>query len=197
VLRAPPEKLVGAKIPLPFGEAELKSETYGALSAALAEQNFAPKSLNFLRQHANCKQLRPGQLLHALRLLVSTGHLHLAQPEAAIAAATTRCQALNAHLLERALHSDEGSILASPVTGSGVTVNHQQQLFLHARAQAQKAPEQWATHAWNRYSALGARLTQDGRVLESAQESLHSLTQSAQEFAAQELGLLRNLGVAP
>jgi len=196
VLRAPPEKLLGAKIPMPFGEAELKPETYGALSAALAEQNFAPKSLDFLRQHPGCKQLRPGQFVHALRLLVSTGHAHLAQSEAAIAATAPRCAALNAHLLERSLHSDDGTILASPVTGSGVTVPHDQQLFLHARALGQSTPAQWAAYAWSRYAALGVRLTQAGKVLESAQENLAHLTQSAKMFAEQELGLLQNLGVA-
>jgi SAM-dependent methyltransferase len=195
VLRASPEKLVGAKIPMPFGEAELKPETYGALSAALAERNFSPKSLDFLRQHSGCKQLRPGQFVHALRLLVSTGHVHLAQSEAASAAAAPRCAALNAELLDRAQRSDEGSILASPVTGSGVTVPHERQLFLHARSLGQSAPAHWAAHAWSRYSALGVRLTQDGKVLESAQENLNYLTQSARTFAEQELGLLQNLHV--
>jgi hypothetical protein len=195
VLRAQPQDLLGAKVPLPFGEAELKSETYGALGSALADHKFAPKSLNFLKQHPECKQLRPGQFVHALRLLVSTGHVHLAQSEAATAAAAPRCQALNALLLERALHSDENSVLASPVTGSGVIVNHEQQLFLHARAQGQTAPEQWAAHAWARYSALGARRsTASGH--ESAQENLAQLTQSARLFADKELGLLQNLGVA-
>ncbi len=196
VLRARPEKLLGAKIPMPFGEAELKSETYGALSAALAEHGFAPKSLDFLRRHPSCKQLRPGQFVHALRLLVSTGHLHLAQSEAAIAAATPRCQALNAALLERALHSDEGSVLASPVTGSGVIVSHEQQLFLHARAQGQNTPAEWAAHAWSRLSALGVRLTQDGKLAESEQENLANLRTRAQAFADDELELQKALGVA-
>ena len=196
VLRAHPDKLLGAKIPLPFGEAELKPETYGALGAALAEQDFTPKTLDFLKQHPGCKHLRSGQFVHALRLLVSTGHLHLAQSDTAIAASAARCQALNAQLLERALHSDEGSVLASPVTGCGVIVNHEQQLFLHARAHGQSTPEAWAVHAWSRFSSRGARLTQDGKVLESAQENLAYLTQLAQAFARQELGILRTLGIA-
>lgn len=196
VLRARPEKLLGAKVPLPFGEAELKPETYGALSAALADQNFAPKSLNYLKQHPECKHLRPGQFVHALRLLLSTGYLHLAQSETLAAAAAPRCQALNAQLLERALHSDDGIVLASPVTGCGVIVQHEQQLFLHARAQGQTTPEQWAAHAWGRYAALGVRPTQAGKVLESAQENLERLTQNARAFQDQDLPLLRNLGLA-
>lgn len=196
VLRAPPEKLLGAKIPLPFGEAELKPETYGALSSALAEQKFAPKSHEFLRQHPDCKQLRPAQIFNALRLLVSTGHLHLAQSEAAAALAAPRCRALNAQLLERALHSDEGTVLASPITGSGVLVHHEHQLFLHARTQGKTSPVEWASHAWNRLSALGVRLTQAGKVLESAAENQVYLSHSAQTFADRELSLLQALGVA-
>ena len=196
VLRAPPEKLLGAKVPMPFGEAELKPETYGALSSALAEQNFTPKTLEFLKQHPDCKHLRPAQFVNALRLLVSTGHLHLAQSEAAAALAAPRCRALNAHLLERALHSDEGAVLASPITGSGVIVNHEQQLFLHARAQGKTSPLEWASHAWSRLSALGARVTQAGKVVESADENQAHLTRSAQTFADQELSVLRALGIA-
>ena len=196
VLRAAPDKLLGAKIPMPFGEAELKPETYGALSAALAEHDYAPKSLDSLRQHPGCKHLRPGQFVHALRLLVSTGHVHLAQSEAAISAAESRCKSLNACLLERALNSEENSVLASPVTGSGVIVNHEDQLFLHARAQGQTAPERMAAHAWARYTVLGARMTQDGKLLESAAENLAYLTQKAKAFNDGELPLLRALGIA-
>jgi hypothetical protein len=196
VLRAPPEQLLGAKVPMPFGEAELKPETYGALSSALAEQKFAPKSLEFLRQHPDCKQLRPAQFVNALRLLVSTGHLHVAQSEAAAALAAPRCRALNAHLLDRATHSDEGSVLASPITGSGVIVPHEHQLFLHARTQGKTSPAEWASHAWSRLSALGVRLTQAGKVLESPAENQAHLTRSAQTFADQELSVLRALGIA-
>jgi hypothetical protein len=196
VLRAQPAKLLGAKIPLPFGEAELKPETYGGLGAALAEQDFAPKSLDFLKHHPDCKQLRPAQLVHALRLLVGTGHLHLAQSEAAIALAAPRCRALNAHLLERAAHSEDNPVLASPVTGNGVLVPHDQQLFLHARSRGQTAPEQWVAYAWSRYSALGVRLTRDGKTLESAHENLEYLRQKADDFNEQELGILQALGIA-
>lgn len=196
VLRARPSELLSAKVPMPFGEAELKAEPYGTLSAALAEQNFAPKSLNFLRQHPACKHLRPAQFVNALRLLVSTGHLHLAQSEAAAALAAPRCRALNAHLLERAAHSDEGTVLASPIAGSGVIVHHEQQLFLHARAQGMTTPSEWAAHAWSRFSVLGVRLTQAGKVLDGAAENQAYLAQSAQAFADQELPLLQALGVA-
>jgi len=196
VLRAQPSKLLGAKIPLPFGEAELKPETYGGLSAALAEQDFAPKSLEFLKHHPACKQLRPAQLVHALRLLVGTGHLHLAQSATAIALAAPRCRALNAHLLERATHSEDNPVLASPVTGNGVLVPHDQQLFLHARSQGQTAPEQWVAYAWSRYSALGVRLTRDGKTLESAPENLEHLRHRADDFEQQELGILQALGIA-
>src|SRR6478735_601493 len=194
VLRAKPEKILGAKVPLPFGEAELKPEIYGALGAALAEQNFTPKSLNFLKQHPECKALRSGQLMNALRLLVSTGHLHLAQSAAAAAAAAPRCQALNAHLLERAAHTDDNSVLASPITGSGVLVSHEQQLFLQARALGKTAPAEWAAYALHRYAALGIRLTHAGRVLESSAETQAYLAQSAQTFAEQELSVLQALG---
>jgi len=195
VLRARPEKILGAKIPMPFGEAELKSETYGALSAVLAEHDFAPKSLEYLKQHPDCKAFRPGQLMNALRLLVSTGHLHVAQSEAAAAEAAPRCQALNAHLLEHAAQSDDISVLASPITGSGVLVSHEQQLFLHARALGKTSPSEWAAHAQRRYSALGIRLTNAGKVLEPGTETQAHLEQSARTFENEELAVLRALAV--
>jgi hypothetical protein len=82
------------------------------------------------------------------------------------------------------------------VTGSGVIVPHEQQLFLHARAQGHTTPAEWAAHAWSRYSVLGARLTHDGKVLESAQENLAQLTHNAHAFKDQDLRVLQALGVA-
>ncbi len=85
-----------------------------ALVAALAEDRFAPKSIHQLEQHPLCRKIRPGQFVQALRLLVGAGQLHPTQSEAVVSEASARCKRLNAHILERALHSDEIPVLASP-----------------------------------------------------------------------------------
>ncbi|HEX2669813.1 MAG TPA: hypothetical protein VHM25_03020, partial [Polyangiaceae bacterium] len=71
-----------------------------------------------------------------------------------------------------------------------------QQLFLHARAQGKTSPAEWASHAWSRLSTLGVRLTQAGKVIDSAAENQAHLTRSAQTFADRELSVLQALGVA-
>ena len=195
VLVAHPAQLP-KKVPLPYGEAELNPELYGALIAAFAEDSFAPKSLNRLKQHPQCKHIRAGQFVQAVRLLVGAGQLHPAQPKSTVSAVAPRCKALNTRILERALHSDEISVLASPVTGSGIAISHEQQLFLQARARGLETQQQWAQYAWDRFAALGVRLVKDGTTLQTADENLSYLNQEAEQFAEQGLLVLQALDIA-
>ncbi|MEI9949175.1 MAG: class I SAM-dependent methyltransferase [Pseudomonadota bacterium] len=195
VLLAHPEQLP-KKVSLPYGEAELNPELYGALVAALAEDRFAPKSIRQLEQHPLCRKIRPAQFVQALRLLVGAGQLHPAQSESVVSQVSARCRRLNAHILDRALHSNEITVLASPVTGSGITVNNERQLFLHARARGLETEEQWARYAWDRLATLGVRLVKDRKTLESAEENLAHLRREAKLFAEQGLAVLEALGIA-
>ena len=92
--------------------------------------------------------------------------------------------------------SNDLAYLASPVTGGGVQVNRFQQLFLLARHQGRKMPEEWARFVWEHLQALGQRLTKEGKVLEAADENLAELTAQAQAFAEKQLPILKALQTA-
>ncbi len=197
VLLAPPEHL-RRKLAFPYGQAELNQEVHAALIAAFAQDSFAPKSLHFLRHSPLCKGIHPGQFLQALRLLIGVGQVHPVQTEAATAGAAASCKALNVYLLQRtALWKEEQTtVLASPVTGTGIPVSHEHALFLHALSLGLKASGELAQHAFSRQAALGLQLIRDGEPVSDPQENLAQLQSDAADFAQTALPLFQALGVA-
>lgn len=146
-----------------------------------------------------CRRLPELSFAHvteAASVLVGAGYACPAQSDATIEKAAPRCRALNWELLNRARSGDEIRYLASPVTGGGVLVQHVQQLFLLARANGEKTPEDWARATWRQCAILGRRMVKDGRTLETADENIAELISLARSFAASYLPLLVALGVA-
>ena len=98
--------------------------------------------------------------------------------------------------MTKARSSNELNYLASPVTGGGVTVPRFQQLFLLARQQGHKQPQDWARYLWSVLAMQNQRLLKDGKTLESAEENLAELTRQAAEFADKRLPILKALQIA-
>jgi hypothetical protein len=71
-----------------------------------------------------------------------------------------------------------------------------QQLFLLARAQGRKQPQEWASFCWQIVSAQGQRLIKDGKPLQGLEENVAELTEQAKEFAEKRLPILRALEIA-
>ena len=187
---------VPMKVKLSFGEADLRPDVYEPFIAAMAEDAYAPKTVAWLQKHPRCGKLPLGQIVQASLLLTGVGHLHSAQQADAVAAATPRCKALNAHIVARSAAEDDIAVLASPVTGGGVHVNRHQQLFLHALQQGLKTEEEWARHAWDALSANGLRLMKDGKALDTAEDNMTHLRAEAKVFAGKRLPVLKALGIA-
>ncbi len=186
-----PLKIAGAA-----GEATLDEAVYRPLLATLAAEHYAPKTLAQLQAQPGLKTLPVGQLVQALLLLTGAGHLHPAQADAAVEAVRSRCAALNARILERAVYGGEIGFMASPVLGGAVPVGRFQQLFLRALARGQKKPAQWASDAWATISSQGQRLVRDGKPLDGAEENIAELERQAEDFNDKRLPTLRALGVA-
>jgi hypothetical protein len=196
VLLAPPEQLP-RELAFPYGQATLNQEVHAALTAAFAQDSFAPKSLRFLRQNPSCKHIHPGQFVQTIRLLIGAGQLHSVQPRTAVAQAANSCKALNRQVLERtAFGKEKLNVLASPVTGSGVPVSPEHAVFLRAQLLGLKTPEEWAEHALARQGSLGLQLIRDGEPITDAAENRAQLRADAADFAQKSLPLLRALGVA-
>jgi len=178
------------------GTVSLPEKPCQAVMAALSENGHSPKTVADLMAHPACRSLRPGHLIQTLLILTGAGHVHPAQRDEAIETARPRCEALNAHLCQRARHTGDAAYLASPVTGTGVAVPRPSQLFLLARQQGHAEPQSWARFVWEIIEAQGQRLIKDGKTLDSAQENLAELTAQAQTFALKRLPILRAIGIA-
>ena len=187
---------VPMKLKGPVGEFNLNADIYGPIIAALAEKEYAPKTVAELQAHPAGKDKPIGQILQALIILTGAGHAHPVQHSDAIKAARSRCKALNADLCQRARYSGDITTLASPVIGGGMTLGRFQQLFLLAKMQGRAQPKAWAEYAWQCLNATGQRLLRDGKPIESPEENLAELTRQAQEFEAKQLPILKAVGIA-
>jgi len=158
---------------------------------------YRPKSIAELGATANQgpKALGLPRIVESLLVLAGAGHVSPAQDASATQAAKPRTDALNAHLMERAIYSGDATFLASPLIAGGVSVGRFHQLFLRAIRQGAQQPEAWANQAWQAVAAQGQRLLKDGKTLETPDENLAELTRQAQEFEQKRLPVLRALAI--
>ncbi len=185
-----PMKIVGS-----LGEATLDEQFYRPLIESFADEGFAPKTLGQIAQrHPKLASAPLVNLVQAALVLAGAGCLHPAQQPSRQPQA--RSAALNRHLCERARGSDNFMFLASPVTGGGVPVNRQQQLFLLASHKGKKTPGEQAKFVWDTLAAQGQRVMKEGKVLETLDEDMAELSKQAEEFAERRAPILKALGVA-
>jgi SAM-dependent methyltransferase len=185
-----PMKVAGS-----LGEATLDEKIYRPMIESFAKDGFAPKTLGQISAHNPKLASAPlVNLIQAALVLTGAGSLHPAQEPTKQAEA--RSAALNRHLCERARGGDNFMFLASPVTGGGVPVNRQQQLFLLAAHNGKGTPAAQAKFVWDTLAAQGKRVLKGGKVLETQDENLAELSKQAEEFAEKRAPILEALGVA-
>ena len=194
ILLVQPRAEVSLKVTGALGEATLQEAVYGPILDQLAHHK--PLSLAQLEQTLQPSGIGFAQIKEAVMVLASAGVVLAAQDDAATAKAKKHTERLNTHLMMKARSSNELNYLASPVTGGGVTVPRFQQLFLLAKQQGHKQPQDWARFVWNILAAQSQRLLKDGKTLESAEENLAELTRQASEFAEKRLPILKALQIA-
>jgi hypothetical protein len=192
-----PEGEIALKLNGQAGEAQLQAEVYKPLAAALAERRHAPKSVSELLSNPLLKGVTPGQLAQALFVLVGLGHASPAQDEAQIAAVRGSSDALNRHIFEKAMFSNEVGFLASPVTGSGVPLGRIQQLFLRSIGRGRRTPQDWALDIWPSMEAQNQRLLRDGKPIASGADNISELATMGHDFAQKRLPILEAQGVTP
>lgn len=178
-----------------LGEATLQEPAYRPVVELLADHK--PRTLGELEQ-AFAGGKGPGlqQLAQVAAVLVGKGVLQVAQTDAAMSAARKTTDAINRHLLQRARSSDTTSYLASPLTAGGVLVARVMQLFILARQQGAKQPQDYAAFVWQVLSAMNQRMLKDGKALETPEQNLAKLVTDATDFLSKEWPVLHALGVA-
>ncbi|MBI1207187.1 MAG: methyltransferase domain-containing protein [Azospirillum sp.] len=173
-----------------LGTAPLQAAIYDPVIAAMAD---GARSFAELLAVTAPKGVGHGPLWQALNILVGMGS---ATPCLAIegeAARRRSTEAFNLAILNRARGSSDIQVLASPVTGSGLTVERIHQLFLLAAKQGRSDP---ALFAWEILGGQNQRLVKDGKTLMSAEENLAELAVRQARFAERTLPILVQLGIA-
>lgn len=193
VLLVQPRADVRLKMNGNIGEVTLQEHVYNPIVDLLADHK--PKTLGQIEQALKETGINIEQLQQAVMVLSATGAIQSVQDEKAIAEAKKSCERINNHLMLKARASNELGYLASPVTGGGVRVTRFQQLFLLAKQQGRKKPEDWAQFVWTILSAQGQRLVKGVNTLETAEDNLAELLTQAKTFAEKQLPILKALQI--
>lgn len=194
IILAVPRANVSMKVNGSLGEANLQESVYTPVLDALADHT--PKTLGQLEQVVKTAGVSFSQLLQAIMILSGSGVVLPVQEDAVVNKARKRTDKLNQHLMLKARSSNELAYLASPVTGGGVNVARFHQMFLLARINGHKLPEDWAKYTWNILAMQGQRIVKEGKTLETAQENVAELTEQAEAFSKTHLPVLKALHVA-
>jgi hypothetical protein len=184
---------VAVSVTGPAGSATLQAEIYGPVLDALADDAYVPKTLRHLLEAS--PSLSYGDVEQALNVLIGMGAVAPCQSEAAEQQVQARCTTLNLQLCRRSLFDHKIQVLASPVTGGGVTVSRFQQLFLISIKQGKTRPADWALLAWGIIGGQGEGLLKDGKALTTAEENIAELTEQAEAFAERSLIVLKALKI--
>jgi SAM-dependent methyltransferase len=177
-----------------LGQATLQDRVYKPLVSVLSENGNEPKSLTRMFGHPWLKSIARNEVIEGLTVLMSMGVAHLAvRPSAAV---LTQCSSLNRYAYERARIDGDLRHLASPISGTGITVGRMEQLMLSALADGKRTPADQAQHAWGVLSRQNQRIVKDGKSLETAAENIAELTVMAQTFNDKRLAGLTALGIA-
>lgn len=172
-------------------EANLNKDIYNPILDAFADN--MPHVLADVAKSAQAAGISLQQLLEAITILCGKSALVPTQePGGNI---VERCKLINLKIENMARSSANIRFLASPVTGGGIQVGRFAQLFLLAKNDGLRQPEDWAQFAQEQLARAGQKIVRDGKTLETPEENLAELKEQATEFAALRLPMLEKLGI--
>ena len=177
-----------------LGEAVLTASVYDPILDFMADYQI--HTVGDIERMAAAKEINFAVVIQAVMVLAGAGYLAVAQDDAAIAKAREVTDRLNAHLIHKARGAAEVNHLASPVIGGGVQVGRFQQLFILARQQGHKAPNDLAAFVWAILSGQGQRISKGGAVLQTPEENLTELRADAEQFNTKMMPVLKALLLA-
>lgn len=183
-------------IPTQRGSILLREETIVPLLVTLAEKSCAPKSLDFLKSHRRLADMKEDQLLYLLSILTCAGYLHVAREDVS-QESRDACARLNRVLCEQAKTGEGSPFLASPVTGTGIAATRMERLFLLARANGAKEPDEWAAFVCKVYADNGITITDRAGDPLWPESVLPYVADIAADFARAQLPYLRAMGALP
>lgn len=133
----------------PIGQIDLSGTPFVGILNLLREEKCGALSLRSIVAQIPPEAAGKVEIVRALMILVHAGIVYLAQPRGLIDRAVGPCSRLNEQLLRWSMAGQKVDALASPVTGGGVRVSRNQQLFLLALRQGAHTADEWARFAWD------------------------------------------------
>lgn len=176
-----------------LGEADLHADVYAPLLDTLAN---GPATLRQMLSSPAVAALGWNRLIEAMVIVVGSGQVQPCLPAKSDAKRVKSVRSFNQAVLRRARDSADLAYLASPVTGSGISVPRFNQLFLLALSEGSKTPDDCAAYAWRILSEQGQMIIKDGNPLRMPEENIAELRSQAEAFIDKQLPVLRTLQVA-
>lgn len=164
VLCVPPDQ-VSFKVSTHLGEFAPHDNQYDCVSAALSADGGSPKRIGDVLVQAQQHGLEESRAMRAIITLAGNGHLQACQDSAAQQQVAARCAQFNRAVCDMAQEDDLVAILASPVTGAGISgLGRSERLFTLAQLQG-KDP---VSFAWEQLQRMDATLVSNGREIADA-----------------------------
>lgn len=176
-----------------LGEAKMAENVYNPILDLLADHQV--RTLGQIEQSLQGQGVLLPQIEQAILILIGEGYVAPVQAASVIAASIEKAQALNRVLFDKARGSKDINYLASPVTGGGLAIGRFHQLFLLAKSQGHKTPEDWAKFTWVILAGQGQRIIKEGRTLETPEENLRELIEKATTFNTKWMPIMKGLQI--
>jgi SAM-dependent methyltransferase len=177
-----------------LGSANMNEKVYVPVLDALASHDV--KSIAQIEKAIAGNGIEFGQLIQAVQVLMSLGHLAPVQPEAVISKAKKQTDNLNSWIVSKARSDGDISFIASPVTGGGIPVSRFEQLFLLALGNGAKTAADLARPVWQTLLTQKHKIVKEGKALETPEENIAELQKLAQDFLDKKLPILKALKIA-
>ena len=188
------EKEENIQIPTGIGQLGLRMDIYTPILARLAE---GPLSLRDLRQTPALVQQPLSETLQAAAFLMTGGLAHpVVQPQPNPAAIASS-QALNAAIARFNALGGALSVLASPVSGTGVGVDFTETLLLPELAAGRSEPAALVDFILAKLTFTGRSVVRDGKPVTDPAVARTEMTATVNKLLAERMGLYRRLGLLP
>jgi SAM-dependent methyltransferase len=174
--------------PTRFG---LQPQVFEQILNVLAD--YAPHSLAEIEAELRPSRVQLSAVFKAVTVLVGSNIIALARDGGAGRLPST--DGLNRMFIQKSIQGEDLQLLASPMTGSAVSVSRLHQIFLGSGLGGGEAPEAMAKFAWAAFLARGKGLIKNGQVLKTEEENLVEFTRLARLFHEVELPMMRAWGL--
>jgi hypothetical protein len=185
-----PRKIIGN-----LGEFPLLDSFCEPILQALEDHQ--PKSLREVGQAVRERRIDISQVVDAVMTYIRLGAIAPVQDDAVTVAARQQTDKLNTYLCDSARVRGDFRFLASPVIGGGFgeAGGRLALYFLNGMSQGKRLPGELAAHALQIFQLQGLAIMRQGKSLDSAEETLQSLTAQATYFIDRQLPILKALKV--